>query len=94
MARGFDPLAVDGGLFFCGDGPEGLEAAEVVEANGVVEGQAAADAGYPPVEAALAEQTPLVEWVAPALAGDGEIVGRDAGDTGGAELIVELEDSG
>ena len=53
QAGGLDPLAVDGGLLFGGDGPEGFEAAEVIEADRVVEGQAAADACDPPIEAAL-----------------------------------------
>src|SRR5688500_14426117 len=34
---------------------------------------------------------PGVERVAPELAGGGEIVGRDAGDVGGAELFIELK---
>ena len=66
----------------------------MIEANGVVEGQAAADAGDPPVEAALAQHAPLVERVAPALAGRGEVVGRDAGDADRAALLVKLEDLG
>ena len=94
VAGSLDPLAVDGGLLLGGDGPVGLEAAEVIEADDVVEGERAADAGDPPVEAALAQQAPLVERVAPALAGDGEVVGRDAGDADGVALLVELEELG
>ena len=47
-----------GGLFVGGDGPVGLEAAEVVEANHVVERECAAHARDPPVEAALAQDRP------------------------------------
>ena len=36
-AGALDPLAVDGGLFFGGDGPVGLEAAEVIETDDVVQ---------------------------------------------------------
>ena len=94
MAGGFDPLAVDGGLFVGGDGPVGLEAAEVIEADDVVEGEGAANAGDPPVEAVVFEDVPAVEGIAPALAGGGEVVWGDAGDAEGAEVGVELEDAG
>ena len=53
-----------------------------------------ADAGDPPVEAAFLEGAPFVERIAPALAGGGEVIGRDAGDADGVELLVELEDFG
>ena len=89
-----DPLAVDGGLFFGGDGPVGFEAAEVVEADDVVEGVGAADAVDPPVEAALVQDIPAIERIAPALAGRAEVVGRHAGDADGREVFVELEEIG
>ena len=58
MAGSFDPVAIDGGFFLGGDGPVGFKAAEVVEADGVVERERAADAGDPPVEAASWRSTP------------------------------------
>jgi len=94
VAGGLDPLAVDGGFFIGGDGPVGLKAAEVVEAHHVIEGEGAADARDPPVEAALAELAPAVERVAPALAGGGEIIGRDAGDAEHVAVFVKLEEFG
>ncbi len=90
----FDPVAVHGGLFVGGDGPEGFEAAEVIKANHVVERERAADARDPPVKAALFEQAPLVERIAPALAGGGEVVGRNSRDACGSALLVELKDFG
>ena len=93
-ARGFNPLAVDGGFVLSGDGPVGLEAAEVVEADDVVEELGAADAVDPPGEARLLEDVPLVEGIAPALAGLREIVGRDTGNADGQEVLVELEELG
>src|SRR6185312_11191919 len=94
LARSFDPMTVHGGRLVSGDGPEGFEAAEVVEADEVVERERTTDARDPPVEAAFFKQAPLVKRVAPALAGCGEVIRRDAGDTGGLTLVVELEDLG
>ncbi len=93
-AGAFDPLAVDGGLFFRGDGPVGLEAAEVVEADDVVHGVGAADAIDPPVAVVLEQHIPAIERVAPALAGLAEVVGRNAGDADGREIGVKLEEVG
>jgi hypothetical protein len=39
VAGRLDPLTVDRGFLVGGDGPEGFEAAEVVEADDVVEGE-------------------------------------------------------
>ena len=93
-ARALDPFAMDGGFFFSGDGPVGLEAAEVVEADDVVHGVGAADAIDPPVAIAFEQHVPAVEGVAPALAGLAEVVGGDAGDADGREVFAELEDVG
>ena len=57
-AGALDPVAVDGGLFVGGDGPVGVEAAEVIEADDVVHGVGAADAIDPPVEVAMAQHIP------------------------------------
>ena len=92
VAWSLDPLAVDGGLFVGGDGPVRFEAAEVVKADFVVEGQRAANASDPPVEAVLLEQRPLVERIAPALAGCGEVIRRNARDADGLKAVVKLED--
>ena len=51
LAGRFDPMTVYGGWLVGGDGPEGFEAAEVVEADEVVERERAANARDPPVEA-------------------------------------------
>ncbi len=93
-AGGFDPGAVDGGLVSGGDGPVRLEAAEVVEADDVVEEMRAADAVDPPGEAGLLEDVPFVEGIAPALAGGREIVRRDTGDADGGEVGIQFEELG
>ena len=90
-ARPLDPLAVFGGLVAVGHGPIGLEAAEMVDAQRVIELGRALDAADPPAVAVGAHGVPAVERRAPELAVLGEIVGRDAGDGGGYVLIVELE---
>src|SRR5581483_12204700 len=57
-----------------------------------VKGEGAANAGDPPVKAALFKEAPFIERVSPALSGGGEVVGWNAGDARGFPLIVELED--
>ena len=66
----------------------------MIETDDVVEGERAADAGDPPVEAAFFEGAPAVERIAPTLTGDGEVIRGDARDADGAEFCVKLEDIG
>src|SRR6185437_8767101 len=92
VAGGLDPLTVDGGLFVSGDGPVGLEAAEVVEADHVIEREGAADARNPPVETTLPKFAPAVERIAPALAAGRKVVGRDTGDPKHMAFRIKLEE--
>ncbi len=91
-ARRFDPLAVDGGCILAGDGPVSFKAAEVIEANDVVEELGTPDAIEPPGEAGLLEDVPFVQRIAPALAGGREVVRRHAGDADRREILVQLEE--
>jgi hypothetical protein len=74
------------------DRPVGLKAAEVVQPHLVVERERAADARHPPVEAVLLQQRPLVERIAPALPGRGEIIRRNTRHPNRIPAVVELED--
>ena len=60
VSRSLDPLPVDRGLFVGRDRPERLEAAEVVEANHVIQRQRAPNPRHPPVESALLQLAPPV----------------------------------
>ena len=73
------PAAVDRGRRVPRHLPVRLEAAEVVEAHEVHEGEHGAEAVDPPRVAGAGERVPAVERVAPELAGGAEVVGRHAG---------------
>src|SRR5207302_319444 len=45
-----------------------------------------------PVEAAFAQRIPAVQWIAPALAGGGEVVRRHARDADQLPLFIQLEE--
>src|SRR6185312_14576309 len=94
VAGGLDPFTNFGSVVGGGDGPVGFEAAEVVEADDVVEIMGAARAVNPPIEAVVAHFIPFVERVSPALASSGEVVGRDAGDPNRSEVFVQFEEVG
>ena len=76
------------------NGPVGIEAAEVVDAHDVGQGQAALDARDPPGVALLGVLGPAVQRVAPALAVHGEVVGRNAGHVRGPEILAQVEELG
>jgi len=73
-----------------GDLPIGLEAAEVIDADEVVETEGMTEAGDPPFVIRLLHQIPAIEGIAPELAGFAEVVGGDAGDDGGMSGLVEV----
>ena len=93
-AGALDPAAVFGGRLAVGNGPVALEAAEMVDADDIVELLRAADAADPPAEAVLRHGLVVVERVAPELPVLAEAVRRDAGDLGGHVVLVELEHFG
>src|SRR5712671_2144855 len=74
-----------------GNFPVLLETAKVVETNVIDAFGGPAKALHPPVIAILLHHIPAVEWVAPALAGDTEIVWGDAADRCWIQVSVELE---
>ncbi len=63
----------------------------MVEAHQVHLGQRCAQAGRPPGIAGLFRRGPIVDWVAPKLAGGAEIIGRHAGIDQLAAVAVEQE---
>ena len=85
------PDAVFGGRLPVGDGPVALQAAEVVDADAVVEAARALDAADPPAVAVALHRVPVVKRVAPELPVVRKGIGRDAGDRLGDVLAVELE---
>src|SRR5271156_328669 len=93
-AGSLDPLAMLGSLMTGGDGPEGVESTEVIQADDVVEGLGATQAVDPPGEALLLKDIPAIQGIPPTLTGSGEVVGGHAGDADGQEMLVELEDAG
>jgi len=74
--------------------PVGLEPAEVVEAHEVVHGERGAHAALPPAVAIRRHRAPVVDRVAPVLAGGREIVRRGAGDARGGAVGRGLEELG
>ncbi len=74
-----------------GDLPIGLEAAEMIEPDQVHEREQRANTIDPPLKAGLAVRLPLVDGVAPELAGRREVVGRHAGHHLGPPLPIELK---
>ena len=93
-ARAGQPFAVFRRLLAVGDAPVALKAAEVVDADDVVELLRALDAAYPPAVAVALHARPVVDGVAPELTVLAEVVGRHAGDAGGDVLLVEQEAPG
>ena len=73
------PVSVDGSRFVGGNFPAGFEAAKVIETNDVTGFHRPSHAVDPPVVAARFEGLPVIERIAPALAGFAEGIGRNAG---------------
>ena len=92
MAGRLDPVPFDRRLLLRIDGPVRLEAAEVIQAHIVIQGQRATEPRNPPIEAALLQQRPLVQRIAPALPRRGEVVRRHAGYTRRPPAFVQFED--
>ena len=87
-----DPVTVFGGGLAVGHRPVAGKAAEMVDADHVIELACAVDAAYPPAEAVLPHGVPVIQGVAPQLAVGGEVVRRDAGHRLGHQLLVQLEE--
>ena len=90
-ARAGLPVALLGGLRVGGDGPIGVEGAEVVDADGVVEPGTPGDALPPEVEDLLFIALPVIQGVAPELAVGGEGVRGHAGHIGQMAVLIQLE---
>ena len=88
------PLAVHGGVLGRVDLPVGREAAEMVETDDVEQRHIALHAPDPPGVAGLFVRRPVIDRIAPELAGRGIVVGRHAGDELGAEVGLQLEQLG
>src|SRR6185369_7088458 len=69
--------------------PELGEAAEVIEANDVAVLRGPAQAFDPPVITLLGHRLPVVERIAPALAGGAECVRRHTGDDFWLQILVQ-----
>src|SRR5260370_687793 len=80
VAWAIHPSAIDCCRFISGNFPELGKPAEVVEADEVASLRGPAQALHPQAIAGCAHGLPVVEWIAPALSGGAEIIGRDARD--------------
>ena len=85
------PLAAAGRRAARRDGPVGVEAAEVVDSEQIVDAQRVPHPLDPPSIAGLAVVGPVVQRIAPELAVGGKVIRRAAGHTGKAAVGVQLE---
>ena len=88
----FLPYALDRRFFACVNFPEGFKAAEMVETDNVIKLHILLHAPDPPFVAVLFERVPVIDRVAPQLAGFREIVGRHARDLLGREVVFQFEE--
>src|SRR6202011_581432 len=70
------------------------ETDEVIEAHRIESGEGVRESLQPPAEPRPLDLRPVIERIAPALAGGAEVVWRDAGDDRGLPLAVEAEEIG
>src|SRR5208337_1487116 len=87
-----DPFSGGGVGGGCGNFPGGGKAAEVVDADDIAYAHGGAIAIDPPAVAVAAHGVPIVDRIAPELAGGREVVGRGAGDGARAEVAIEFEE--
>ena len=87
------PAAVLRGRIAVWHCPIALEAAEMVDADDIIQLLRAVDAAYPPAVAVGLHCVPIVQGVAPELPLVGEIIGRDAGHLDGDVILIELEEA-
>ena len=90
----FHPLPVPGRLLGMGNRIIFIKAAEVVDADDIVKLFAPLHARNPPGIAGLLVVLPVVDGIAPALAVDGESIGRAARDIDWSPVRVHLEEVG
>src|SRR4029077_158355 len=83
------PAAMNRRWLLSGNLPELLEAAEMIEANVIAGLCGPAQPTNPPVVASRAHGIPIVERIAPALAGRAESIRRHAGDHFGLKIVPE-----
>ena len=82
IAGGFDPFPIDRGLAARGDLPIGIEGAEMIEPDDIVKLRVTEDPLLQEGKALLLHLLPVIDGVAPALAGRGEIIRWYPGDEG------------
>ena len=90
-AGGFDPAAIDGGRAGCRNLPAGGKAAKVIDPHQVGAGQFMPQPRDPPGKAVALHRLPVVQRIAPALAGGREVVGRHAGHDDRLARCIEPE---
>ena len=66
----------------------------MIQADDVVHVEGGADAALPPGETVGLHGVPVIDGIAPVLAGGGELIGRRAGDTDGVAGGVDLKELG
>ena len=91
IAGSLDPVALNSGGAGGGDLPISIKGTEVVNADDVIQPAAVADAVYPELKAVFLQRLPVVDGIAPALAGGTEVVGGHAGDEVGIAPLVQQE---
>src|ERR1039458_6661363 len=87
------PAAVDGGGFAAGHVPEGLESAEMVDADDVEQSKNGANALDPPAVAVALHLVPTVNRIAPQLAAGAEVIGWHAGLPRRRAVRVEMPEA-
>ena len=92
VARTLHPCPVDRRRGVARHLPVTLEAAEVVDAHHVEQGEGGAQATDPPLVARGSQRLPVVDGIPPELAGGAEVVGGDAGLHAEAPVLVQLEE--
>ena len=85
------PAAILGCLIAVGDGIIPSKAAEVINAQHIVDAAQVADATHPPAVAGGGHGVPIKQWVAPQLTGGGEAIRRAAGHLSRQQVFVQLE---
>ena len=85
------PLAADGIFRAGGDGPDAMEAKEMIDAGGVELAEEALEPRDPPVESFVDVGRPAIVGMSPDLPEGSERIGRIAGNGDGITACVELK---
>src|SRR5512133_1733642 len=90
-AGALHPAAFYGGLFAGGNGPVGLEPAEMIQTDDVDLLQGCPETLDPPDIAVARQYIPAVKWISPKLTGRAEVVRRNARHERRAAVFVKPE---